>query len=261
MNRLYKILTITLALICIGTSCSKEVKTDPGNPPEIPSVESMVMDFSNFQGDASGRTATALNWTQAAVTVGVWNVVIGVTLVVPVAAFSATIHQTPSYDGDNQVWVWKSDYNVGGTTYTAELTGALISNGVEWNMYISKENGFQHFLWYSGQMDTGGTSGYWELYDNPDNNSKFLRIDWKKEGEGIGSIKYTNVAEGTDNNGSYIEYGKNTNTDFNTFYNLYSAPDDSSIKIEWNDTTKAGRIQINDGDYKCWDESLQDITC
>jgi hypothetical protein len=110
-------------------------------------------------------------------------------------------------------------------------------------------------------MDTGGTSGYWELNYNPDNNVKYLRIDWEKTGDGVGDIKYTNITEGSDSNGSYIEYGNNAVGDFDAFYNLFSAPDGKSIKIEWNTTTKAGRIQVNDGAFKCWDETLQDITC
>ena len=261
MKRLHRISALSLVFILLWTSCSKDDKVDPGTAPEIPPVSTMVMDFSNFQNDNGGRTATMLNWAQAALVAGVWNAVIAVNLAVPVAAFNASIHQTPTYDQDNKVWVWKFDYDFAGVTYTAELNGALITDGVDWKMYISRENGFQHFLWYSGQMNTGGTSGYWELNFSPENNVKYLHIDWEKTGDGVGDIKYTNVNSGSDSNGSYIEYGNNADGDFDAFYNLYSAPDNSSIKIEWNTTTKAGHIQINDGPFKCWDENLQDTTC
>jgi hypothetical protein len=261
MDRLNKFVAILLALTFTFTSCSDDDEATPETPPEIPPVGSMLMDFSNFEQDGGGRTTSAVNWASAAVIVGVWNVAIGVTLAVPVAAFAASINQTPAYDTERKVWVWSFDYDFVGRTYTAELTGKLIEDGVEWKMYISQEDGFQDFLWYTGQMDTGGTYGYWLLNRSPERAVEFLRIDWEKEGEGIGSIKYTDITEGSEGNGSYIEYGKNANTDFNTFYNLYGAKEDESISIEWNDTTGAGRIQINDGDFQCWDENFQDVDC
>ncbi len=261
MNQFNKILALLLALSFTFTSCSDDDEAVPDNPPEIPPVETLIMDFSNFEGNTSGRTATALNWTQAALVVGVWNVAIGVTLAVPVAAFAASVNQSPSFDADRKLWVWTYDYEFVGRTYSAELTGALIAGGVEWKMYVSQEDGFQDYLWYTGQMNAGGTKGYWRLNRNPENTVEFLNIDWEREDDDIASIKYTDITEGSENKGSYIEYGKNSNQGFNNYYNLFSAKENKSIMIQWDSTTGAGTIQIGDEDPLCWDENFQDAAC
>lgn len=258
-----KSIAVTLALVFFAFSCTKDEKINPGTPPEIPPAGTMVMDFSNFtdDGSAGGRMDVINNWGQAALVVGVWNTIIGVTLAVPVAAFKASIHQTPEYDSDNSLWIWNFDYDFVGKTYTAELTAALVNDGVEWKMYISQEGGFQDVLWYSGQMNTGATQGNWVLNQNPENPVEFMQIDWERDGDQIKSIKYTDITPDSDNNGNYIEYGKTGDTDLNTYYNLYSASDGDHVNIEWNDSTGAGRIQFNDGDYQCWDETFQDTVC
>ncbi len=262
MKSFQKPVAILLSIMLIFSSCSDDDNVNPDNPPELPPVETMEMDFSTFSNqDEGGRVAEMQHWSQAALVVGVWSTVIGVTLAVPVAAFKASVSQTPEYDAEQELWTWTFDYDFVGRTYSAELTGALVEEGVEWNMYVSQEDGFQDFLWYSGTMDREATNGRWNVNLGPNNPVEFLQIDWQREGDGIGSIRYTDINDNSANTGGYIEYGRTEEGGFNTFYNLYSAKEDRLILIEWSETTGEGRIKIGDEAYKCWDADFQDVAC
>ncbi|WP_185152738.1 hypothetical protein, partial [Fulvivirga aurantia] len=229
-------------------------------------VATMEMNFSNFKEDNSGgRIEESNNWAVAATTVGVWNTILAVNLAIPVSAFKAAISQKPSYDSDRALWVWRFDYDVVGRTYSSELTAGFVNDGVEWNMYISQQNGFQDVLWYSGVMNTGGTEGYWMLNIDGDSPRDFLRIDWEKENEEIGKIKYTSIDATADLNGSYIEYSKSADVEFNRSYDIYIDKDDNLVEIDWNSNDGNGRIKNSDfyGDdlFHCWDTNFENIDC
>jgi len=267
MNKLFKSLII-LTLIGFMVSCSNDDEVDPGVAPEIPPLSTMVMDVENFtEGTTSsafmeGRVKSKLNWTSAALQVGFWNTILALNMAVPVAAFGASINETPTFDSDRGVWVWSFDYDFVGRTYTSELTGKVVGSQVEWNMYISEEAGFQDVLWYSGIMELDGSGGYWLLSKNANNPVEYLRIDWEREAEDVGSIKYEVVESGVDEIGSYIEYGRMASGDYNVFYVVDITSTDKSANIEWNDETGVGRVEYNNsGEYLCWDENFDDVDC
>ena len=262
MQPLKQFSTLLLAAIFLLAACNTDDdEINPGTAPELPPASSMEIDFSNFQdgGNTGGREMTTNNWDLAALTVGVWNTVLTVGLIVPVASFKAAVSQKPSYDADREVWVWAFDHNVIGRTFSFELTGEVVGDNVEWNMYASEENGFQNVLWYSGLTAIDGSSGYWKLNKDGDNPTEFLRIDWEQENEEVAYIKYENIEVGSDGFGAYIEYGKTDGTDFNRYY--YVIGTDGSVNIDWNETTGVGRIKVNDGAYACWDSNFEDVDC
>jgi len=260
----------TLALILSATifivSCSSDEEVNPGTPPEMPPIESMQLDNSNFTEDNSGgRLASQNNWGHAALQVGVWNTILAVQLVVPVSAFAAAVNQTPTYNSDRGLWVWSFDHKVLGRTYTSELTADLVDDGVEWEMHISQENGFQNVLWYSGFTAESGSSGYWILSKDGNNPVEYLRIDWEKENDELGNIKYTHIEEGADGEGSYIYFEKTDGTDFNRSYDISLQPGGNNIEIDWNSESGNGRIKnpnhYGDENFRCWDTNFDDVDC
>ena len=114
---------VIFCLIC--SSCSTEDPEDFGPSPDLPPLSTLVMDFSNFGGESGGRILASDNWDHAALNVGVWNLIIALELVIPVASFKAAITQNPSFDKNRQLWVWNYDYDFVGKNYTTKLTGQI----------------------------------------------------------------------------------------------------------------------------------------
>ncbi len=255
----------TLIGLSIFVSCSSDKEDDPGTPPEIPPVESFIMDFSDFnETNVSNRQESQAHWGVAAFKVGIWNVITAVTLAVPVASFANSVDSEPIYDSELEAFIWTFDYDFVGRTYSSELRGRVDGSVVLWEMYISQENGFQDFLWFSGQSQLDGMGGAWTLNNSPENPGAFLEIDWSKESDEVGQIRYTNIS-GESGDGSYIEYGRIESSEYDTYYTINNTETDNLVEIEWNSVTKIGRIKdpgfFEDEDYRCWDDQFEDTDC
>jgi hypothetical protein len=245
-------------------------------PPEIPPASTFVMDFGDFAGGGAPKlipgtidpvTAQMIpggNWAWSALKVGVWNVIITVGLAVPVAAFVASFEHEPEAQDDG-TWAWTYDVPVGGTTYTARLTAAAIENGIEWNMYVSKEGDYTDFNWFTGESNLVGTAGTWTLNKNPQDPTPLLDIEWSRNEEAeTGDIKYTNIESGSNDEGSYIAYAKSTGL-FDASFELLNNDGDNLTTIQWSTSGHDGRImdpaRFNDNEWHCWDGDLQNADC
>lgn len=268
MNRYLKIPSMLIAAIIFAASCNSDDEFDPGTPPEVPPITTMVMDVENFtEGTTSaafmeGRVKSKLNWTGAAIQVGFWNTILALNIALPVAAFGASINEDPEFDRERGVWVWTYEHSFVGRTYTCELTGKIIEDQVEWNMYISEEEGFQNVLWFTGMMKLDVSSGSWTVSRNGNDPREYLEIDWVKENEEIGSIRYELIEDGLEDKGSYIEYGRIAEGDYDVFYVVEIVSTQKSANIEWNSETGVGRVEYNNsGEYLCWDSNFDDVDC
>ncbi len=285
MNK-WKISGLMLTLIMIfATSCEKSTEiNEQGTSPELPPLESMAIDFEAFEDNGTSGKATTLvydnkapngNWVFSRIVVGVWSSALYTTLAVPVASFQAAFTQTPEKISED-TWQWT--YSVGGFTseYTARLTGQLTANGVAWNMYITKMGieGFDEFLWFSGNSALDGDSGFWILNQGPERPDPMLRIDWERAGDEIGNIRYTWVRELDDQENddlflnSYLEYGLQEGT-FDAYFNAYvydtNLQEFTEVDIEWSRNTFEGRVRamayFEDENWRCWDSNGDDIAC
>ena len=299
-NRLWLRLFLALALLVLLTAgCGRQAgNNQPENaatPPEIPPVSTFIMDFGKFaspktstndqghrsvdtqlvcfnqQFSASLLTAESntaqsrKNWNYAALNVGLWNVVLVVGLVVPVAAFVESFKYKPVQNPD-YTWVWTYDVPVQGDIYSAELHGRYIDNGVRWDMYISKLGDYSNFHWYYGESNLPATEGYWILKNKPSNPSDLLRIDWHRNlSNNTNDIKYTNIVPGGPENGGYIFAGVTSDEAYDRFYEIYNKGKDNHTYIEWQYTTDAGRVKnarfFGNSEWHCWDSEHYDIGC
>jgi hypothetical protein len=166
-----------------------------------------------------------------------------------------------------------------GATYNARLTGQLLTDKVEWKMFIEKTGAspYDEFEWFNGTTALDGKSGQWVLNLSNQFQEPILQIDWVKEGSRVGSIKYTYIRELNDARqsdpfkGSYIEYGfaEPATGTLNAFYDIYFwNPTFSrfvSVDIEWNTTAHNGHIKapdyFTDSNWHCWDGNGNDTTC
>jgi len=291
-NKVILCCLLILALLATFVTGCKGKEPETTTAPLIPPVYSFVIDFNDFTSEAnasptSGSAASFVqqasfasgsgnsyssaqyaigsyqNWGFAAWNVGVWSAIIVVGLAVPVAAFVESFNHTPQQQTDYS-WIWSYDVTVGGGVYTAELHGKFIDNGVRWEMYISKQGEYTDFLWYYGESNLPATEGFWILKNNPSDPTDLIRIDWERDlAEGTHEIKYTNIVPGGPENGGYILHGVRATGSYDRFFDLFNKGQDNYTYIEWNSTTKEGRVKdakhFGDDEWHYWDSNHIDV--
>lgn len=280
LKRWISALTLLILAFSMFPGCGDDDESTTGpesEPPDIPPVSAFLMDFSDFPSSAQGRWAalaraegaegagTKHNWTQAAARVFVWNILITVGLAVPVASFVEAFNHEPALQTDG-TWVWSYNFYVAQVLHLAELHGKLEDDVVTWKMYISKQDAYTDFLWYEGESNVATTEGTWTLNHDPDDPYPLVGILWHRNpAEETADIKYTNIVPDGPENGGYIFYGITNEVDYDTFYDIYNKGQDNYTDIEWNRTTKDGRISdpahYIDTDWHCWDTNLEDVEC
>lgn len=241
-------------------SCKKEYES----PPELPPIESFITDFSDFNINKALGDST--NWKFAAENVGLWNTLISSRLSVPVASYIEAVNShTPIYQSDD-TWLWEYSFSdLLNNMYTAKLYGTLKTETVNWEMFISKEETYLDFLWYTGISHIDGSKVNWILFDDPHSATKLLSIEYNEISNNTENIKYTNIIPVDTETGAYILYGNDRNTDLNAYYHIFNKGKDNLIEIEWNQTSKNGRVKdfnkFDDNEWHCWDGSLQNTVC
>jgi hypothetical protein len=285
-----------VALVVSG--CAKRDSTDTSEAPQIPPASTFVIDFGDFESSSSasfflgnaGQCVDLLvysptehsslspdrfvlidspnsseNWQFAALNVGVWNTIITIGLAIPVVSFLESFNHAPVRQPDGS-WLWSYEVRVLGIRYTAELYGSLVGSEVHWEMYISKEGFYEDFNWYSGVCTLLVTEGTWTLLKSPEEPYPWIGIEWHRSLTGdTADIKYTNIVPDGPENGGYILYRITTGETYEAFYDIYNKGEDNLVEIEWNRTTKEGRVRnlkhFGDTDWHCWDSNLRDIEC
>ena len=273
-----RILLLVGFIAILISSCEKNNKDEA---PQLPPYESMVVDFSKFAGtqkSAPGNNETnpTVNYTLSAVTVGYWNLVLGLTLAVPVASFYQALSHSPVFLG-NKTWQWEYDCTGLASTYHSRLLGMIRESDVKWEMYMSKDGvgGHDEFLWFEGTSDLDGMGGQWILNHSYADQAGVLQIDWSKTGDEIGEITYTYIHEADNDDpnqltaGSFLSYGLNEN-DLDAFYTVVyntrnRTEEDMTVIIEWSSTEYNGRIKaehyFQDAVWHCWDSQGLDVVC
>ncbi|MBN2001140.1 hypothetical protein JW935_26595 [candidate division KSB1 bacterium] len=274
-TNIFKLLIPLMAVILL-VGCTKESTNGPENTakaPQIPPQSTFIMDFEAFpsqqqvllKSNGSEKILGHQNWGWAAINVGVWNTFITVGLVVPVAAFVESFNHEPELQADGS-WTWSYQVRAAGVLHTAKLRAQVKTEGVLWEMYISKQNAYDEFLWYSGLSNYLRTSGTWTVYKNPDEPVPCLQIEWHRNpAQKTADIRYENITPDDPENGGYIYYGVTNQSPFDAFYTIYAKSKDNLVDIQWDLTDINGRIRdpnhFGDPDWYCWDETLSDVQC
>lgn len=280
MMRNLKIALAALIMVTLFQACSKDpiVGENAGDAPVLPPMETFLMPFQGFEnpdttdkaaGASNSRTVNNYaNWFYAATNVVVWNSVVTLNLVIPVASYAEAFNHKAEFQG-NGIWLWAYDFVAEGVTYQAELTGQFISdNQVQWDMYITQVGGFSKVHWYTGVTATDRTGGSWTLNYQPENPTPYLGIEYSRDfTSGTASIRYTNIIPNHNDNGNYIEYWENYNmtSGMNRTYEVYDASDERRLMIEWSKEQRYGRVMdpvhFGDTDWHCWDETFRNMDC
>ena len=245
-----KFLSFTLILfLTAGTFISCKKKKDPGVPPVLPPVETMLIDFGDFIL-ATGSTANSFdnkgtddsNWQTAAETVSDWRTL---SAELPVATYKSIAGQKANHVSGAK-WEWSQSSN--------QLTGETAGSQVKWEMTVSGNKRLD------GTSNATGTEGKWTLYEG---QTPLLQTDYTNSG---GKITYTYLKDGQ-SKGAYIEFGSasgNYNFYYKVRYYNTTLGKFSEADIEWNNTSKAGRIRSADyldGTWKCWNAQKINELC
>jgi hypothetical protein len=129
-------------------ACEKEKKTSAPELPPLSTISMQVDDLSMAEKAAGSYS----NIITAALATGYWNTVLTAYLAVPVASYAEAFNH-PAQRLDNNTWEWTYQVVVQDTTYTANLFAFIESDGINMEMHISKEGGFQDFVWYTGTFN------------------------------------------------------------------------------------------------------------
>ncbi len=258
---------LSFSVLFAVTSCDKEPVDER---PELPPVESLMMDFSDFSEEpgtaTKGTLATYQNFLHAYLTVGFWNISASLVSALPVAAYTVALQQSPVYLGDH-TWEWSFDFPLNNINYTATLTGARINNE-EFSMEmviamaIAPDAGTK---WFDGVIRYSHTHATWTIYKN--GTIPVLDIEWNKdfitEAE---DLTYTYVEAGHAEEGSYIMWSYKPGEVYDAAYDISIVA--GMTNIEWNVTTIEGHVKapvrFGDDAWHCWDSysnGLMDIAC
>lgn len=240
---------------------------DDSVPPQLPSVQTFDMDFSQFGDEEKSGQILFQNWLYSSATVAVFSTYASLSMVIPVAAYEAALVQTPEYLGDHQ-WLWSYAIPLPGVSYTARLTGTVMSRDrVKWEMKIDKTglNAFTDFLWFEG-TSTDSTRVEWTIYENPASPSEVIKINWTKEKTDTNSaLKYTLTRNGDKQYNSTIEAGSQSGVGLDYYYKIYRSDEDCEIAIEWNSLLGSGRVKspyfYKDESWHCWNNYHLDDFC
>jgi hypothetical protein len=267
MKYFISILLSSLLLFSCGTG--EDTGGINGTAPILPSVETMAIDFGQMANEAKSANTVKTNWVYSATSVGIWNIIIGVTFAVPVACFAEAFNNQPTQIND-LTWQWEYSVNFENSTYQARLQGIFISDQIQWRMYITKTDSFDDFLWFEGTSEIGRRSGEWTFYHSPEFPERMIEIDWTTDGEKVGEITYSYVRELEDDKfyGSTLTYGLQ-NMEFDAYANIHAYNSNSDTftdtSIEWNRTNYAGRIMAEhifaDTEWHCWDQQANNTDC
>lgn len=264
----------SLIAFLIFASCDNDdsLKTAP----EIPPVETMVIDFGKLGDETTKSGEVVTNWLFSVATVGIWNVIIGTTFALPVAAFQKAANQQAVLIQD-LTWQWAYNFEFFADQYQARLIGKLESaKKIKWEMYISKTgtDPLEEFLWFEGTSNTNGRDGQWILYTNVKPPVKTVQIDWDRENDKVGKIVYTYVREKNEQHlpdpllDSKLTYGlQEGEMDVYVDVNAYDSGSKkmAETNIQWDHTHYNGRVKaehfFNDNHWHCWDDQGKDMVC
>ncbi len=257
-----------VSMLWVSVSCDREPVE---GRPDLPPMESLVMDFSAFDqqpGGMKGSIFTYENFLHAYFSVMFWNVASTATLAVPVAAYAHALNQDAVYLGDN-TWEWSFGFSLQGASYEATLTGARLNNeefSMEMVISMAGSPG-QSMKWFDGVVRYDHTHASWNLYG--EQGVKLLEAEWNKDFETEASeLTYTYVEPGQEETGSFISYSSHPGEVYDASYTISLTG--GEVLIEWNTTTLEGRVKdsssFGDSEWHCWasrsaEGGLADVVC
>lgn len=259
--RILVVTSILISLMLSFTACEKEPLD---KRPDLPPMESLVMDFSDFADEPGGTKASLVsygNFSHSYLSVLFWNITSTVSMTLPVAAYGHALQQEAVYMGEF-TWEWPFDFKYEGGDYKAILTGTRISNeefSMEMVVALAALPG-QGVKWFDGVVRYDHTHALWNLYK--EGTLEVLEVEWNKDFETEeGDLKYSYVESDQEETGSFIMFQYKPQEVYDAAYTISLAA--GTTRIEWNIASKEGRVndpvKFGDSNWHCWDSKAMGL--
>lgn len=256
-----KSLVTLLTLAVLFISCSEDNDME-GQPPELPPVESLSIDMSELEQQQQPKASIAeSNFTTAYFSGVVIAAVLEAYLQLPKILLAAADGNSAAYLGDGE-WEWVYSASGPSASYGVKIIAVTSDEDVEWNFYVSADNGqfsWDDLLLFSGTSTLDGSEGVWNIY-NPVNSEVVTSASWNvtEESTEVNLTVYDGQQSAPQ---ATIDYTFAGTTKTLVYANL---EDDEQTTIEWDTETLAGFIistNYNNGEKACWDEELNNTAC
>ena len=259
---------LILSVMLLNTSCDKEEK---GEQPNLPPIETMLLSFDDFpsvdvKADAKIQSYSIDNVSYALNQLVFWNSMVFNTMLMPRLSYEYMLQQEPEYVGNN-TWEWTYSFTFEEQEFVATLTGKRI-NDEKFSMVMNLSLAsvpLAKMKYFEGECSYDHSYAVWEIYEYNDGGStKVIDIEWSEDPDiGNASLKYTYVKQGQEETNHAITWTYNPDATYDMGY--FIDLQDTDTYIEWNNSTKAGRIKaegtVGAFDWLCWDYLLHDIAC
>lgn len=252
---------IMLVLVLALVSC--EIQPEA---PQLPPVESMEMDFSDFDaGNTAAKSTLTRNYfSHSAYVVGWWSVASRWVIGLPVAAYEYALTQEAVMIEEG-VWEWSFEYSYEGQSYLVFLTAVEVNDK---EFTLEMELAFPAFpnarvTWFEGVVRHDHSKAEWDFFYG---QTEWLSVDWMQAEDGSASLQYTFMESSEGEKDSYITWAYDPAAGLDASFHSFLS--DGETMIEWNTTALNGRVKstyIGDGMlWHCWDDlahGLADIEC
>lgn len=250
------------------TSCTDNPSKVQKEPPKLPPVESMSIDFSAFGQDAALKgisQSSTNNYDKAKSTAMFMRLIMQMHLEFPKALLKAA-HNADAHFIEDGKWEWTFSETRDGNSFSVRLVAIRVNEEqVKWQFYVSSSVlELKDFLFFEGVTLNKGTEGSWTYYNLFDTgtNTPIFKITWTIKAEDDVEVRMEILDDFlSEVKGTYLEY-----TFDGTYKTIiyFDASTGQTTKIHWNVETKAGYIiapDYNQGQKACWDSSFQDVPC
>ncbi|MBN2731683.1 MAG: hypothetical protein JXR26_04550 [Balneolaceae bacterium] len=286
---------IFIALLTGFTACSDNSSgAGGGEPPAIPDITAQTQpDVSFFEDNTTTQTAakslleyyltsdvnlqsfstslptatTVANndaYTEASITVLTSAIFSGFFPVFTNFVGDAT-QEDPVFN--NGVWEWSYSLTEGGMSASLRLTAEEKNGSTEWNLYMTADNGemsIEDANIISGTIQNDGSSGSWEFRFPNESNAIVLLFssEWIISSDTENNIVF-NVYNGDASPVIEIAFDTNEPEHLMTWDDVENTGSGTDVEVYWNTDSSIGYYFSADGDpsKRCWDSSLQNISC
>ncbi len=250
--KFYYLYIIVLLSIFFNACISKEKI-----PPPLPSVESISFNFSYFEEDSKEDT----HFSFVSEKVLEWKTLLKDSLKIHHAILNNATQNELIFQKD-KTWLNDFSFSIGNKgIYSAKFFSIIEADTVRYKTFISYDY-FSEIIYLDGHAYDNTKIGEWELNKTQRIDTtkiKFLTANWNflKNDQ----IKFTNNQAGEDNLNSILQMDSVDN-DYNTYIDIYNKGDENHSIIQWNSSTKIGRVKdqlrFSNEDWHYWDDSYED---
>lgn len=271
MRQYYFLPILLLAATFLLLSCQDSTNSLDEQPPQLPSAESMNMDFTVFDED-SGTNSTNItadnesysHFFNAAIRAMVMKGIVNTNLAIPKTLLKAAENVEPELT-DNGEWTWSYTSGANDNNFEIRLVATSDSDDlVNWQMYVTNSAlNIENALFFEGEVTENGSTGNWTYYAllGDEAGKEVSQTTWSIENEDQIDLRLEVLTNRNGNLGDYIDYSFNPPVKQATYYN---SGEDQTTEIEWNSETFEGYIiapNYNNGEQACWNSNFQDIEC